>query len=155
MLAIMVHNISSAQRLIEIAKLIFNYTTQLEVQTLILSKVTGSAAQSGIPEVSKLAYKHNRSVLIVNEIKEAVELIKPEKVFIVTTAVKSTVKIDEVASLAKRSRILLIFPGTEEAFPKHDLTLGIPFNIEGISEKIGVVPYISITLHEIIKQLNR
>jgi len=155
MLAVMVHNISSAQRLIEIAKLVFNYTTQFKVQTLILSKVTGSAAQSGIPEVSKLAYKHSRSVLIVNEIEEAIELIKPEKVFIATTAAKPGTKIDEVVRLAKHGRILLIFPGTEEAFSKHDLALGIPFNIEGISEKIGVVPYISITLHEIIKQLNR
>jgi len=140
--------------LIEIAKFIFNYTSQSKVQTLILSRTTGSAAQSGIPEISKLAYRHNRSVLIVNEIEEAIELVKPDKVFIAATSIKPSIKVDEIVSFIKKHRVLLVFPGSEEAFSKHDLTLGLPFSIEGINEKIGVVPYISIILHEIIKQLN-
>jgi len=153
MLIVLIHNISSVQRLIEIAKFIFNYTLASQIRLLVISKPTGSAAQTGIPEVSKIAYKQNRSVLIVNELKDAVEILKPEKTFIATSTIKSEVKVEEIVNSIKKQKALLILPGCEEAFSKYDLALGQPFNIEDMCEKIGIVPYVSITLYEILKRL--
>ena len=70
MIYIIVHNVSSVQRLTDIARFILTYTMKQEVPLLVLSRVSGSAAQTGLAEVSKLAYKLGRPILITEGLED-------------------------------------------------------------------------------------
>ncbi|MEM2304915.1 MAG: RecB-family nuclease, partial [Candidatus Methanomethylicia archaeon] len=77
---IALHNVHSVYKIVEIAKLcdVFN------VDLLVISRAVGSAAQQGISEASKLIFKSNKILLVVNDLKEAIDLIKPFKVYLLS-----------------------------------------------------------------------
>ncbi len=77
---IVYHNIHSQIKLEEFARTVFSY----DIELFVVSKATGVAAQGGIPFVSRLAFEKNRKVLIVKDIFDAVELLKPKKIYLVT-----------------------------------------------------------------------
>lgn len=153
MFYVVIHNISSVQRIIDITKFIYLYTKPNEVSVLVLSKVSGSAAHTGLPEVSKIAYKLERQLLITNNIDEAINILKPEKVFIITSQIKSKTSASELVEEARKTSVMLVLPGSESAFSKQDIALGKPANIKGIDEDMGVLPYVIITLYTLISKL--
>ncbi|MEM2757298.1 MAG: RecB-family nuclease, partial [Sulfolobales archaeon] len=70
-LFIVANNASSPQRLIDVAKVVYNFEYSNIINTLVITKPVGSAAQVGIPEISKLAYKLGRTLVILPSINEA------------------------------------------------------------------------------------
>ncbi len=148
MLYIIVHNISSVQRLSDIARFILTYTKKHEVPLLVLSRVSGSAAQTGLAEVSKLAYKLGRPILITEGLEDTLQIIKPEKCFIVLGQGE---EIDSVLKeLEENKKVALILPGSEAAFSKYEASLATPIKVNGLTEENGIVPLIAITIHKII-----
>ncbi len=75
------HAPSSVQRLEDFAKMAFNLPF---VEALVITKPSGVAAQVGLPEVSKMAYKLDRKLIILPDIDDAIELLKPQRVYTVS-----------------------------------------------------------------------
>ncbi|BFI75296.1 RecB-family nuclease [Sulfurisphaera ohwakuensis] len=144
-LFIVLHNISSTQRIIDFAKLIFN----LNINHFIVTKVGGVAAQAGVPEVSKLAYKNNKSFIILPDLKDAIEIFKPEVVYLFTQSAEKTFTKD---LLKDKSRVMLVFPGNESGFNKLELNLGEPVKIEGLSNEISPVALVGIVAYCLINE---
>ena len=153
MIYIIVHNVSSVQRLTDIARFILTYTMKQEVPLLVLSRVSGSAAQTGLAEVSKLAYKLGRPILITEGLEDALQIIKPEKSFIVLSQGE---RVDNVLKEFEENRkVALILPGSEAAFSKYEISLATPIKINELSEENGIVPLIAIAIHEIITYIRK
>ncbi len=87
------HNIHSQIKLEEFAKTVFAY----DINLFVVSKATGVAAQGGIPYVSKLAFERKKKVLIVKDIFDAVELLKPRKIYLVTDDVENEINFKEIS----------------------------------------------------------
>ncbi|BFH73372.1 RecB-family nuclease [Sulfurisphaera javensis] len=146
-LLIVLHNVSSTQRIIDFAKLIFN----LNINHFIVTKVGGVAAQAGVPEVSKIAYKNNKSFIILPDLKDAIELFKPDAVYLFT---QSAEKKFTKELLKDKNRVMLVFSGIETGFNKLELNLGEAVKIEGISNEISSVALAGILVYCILNDGN-
>ena len=79
---IVAHAPTSVQRLEDLAKLAFGFGEPVE--GLVVTKPSGAAAQIGVPEVSKLAYKLDKPFFVFPDIDDALELLKPQRVYTVS-----------------------------------------------------------------------
>ncbi|BBD72829.1 exonuclease [Sulfodiicoccus acidiphilus] len=131
-LLIGLHNTTSVQRLVDFAKLVFSSSV---TRYLVVTKVGGVAAQSGVPEVNKLAIKSGKSFSVLPDLKDAIELLRPSAVYLVTA--QSSETLDPVA--LKRERSLVVFNGVDSGFGKVDSSLGKPVRLEGLEVDVGPV----------------
>ncbi len=150
MLYIIIYNVSSVQRIVDIARFILTFTKKNEVPVVVFSRISGSAAQTGIAEVSKLAYKLGRSILITENLEDTLEIIKPSKAYILST---NGITVEEVIKESLEKDIAVILPGSESAFSKYDLSLATEFKVENLSEENGIVPLVAIALYKIISEI--
>lgn len=110
---LVLHNVTSTQRLVDTAKIAFDNDAMF-----VVTKPGGTAAQAGIPEVSKMAYRLNKPFLVLPDLKDALELLSPEKVFLVTGTGR------RVSEEEIKGKAMVVLPGTENGFTKFELTLG-------------------------------
>ena len=147
---VLLHDVSSAQRLVDMARLVYG----LGFNVFLVSKVYGGAATSGVPEVSRLALKLGKQFAVLPNVKEAIFLLEPEKVFIVSrehgepTDPKSIA--DKVAS--SQGKVLLVFGGTESSPGKNVVGLGEPVYIVGTDARIGAIGEAAIILYSLVLQ---
>ena len=145
-LFIVLHNVTSTQRIIDFAKLVFNIGN---LNYLIITKVGGVGAQAGIPEVSKLAYKNNKPFIVLPDLKDAIELFKPDGVFIFTQTAEKIFTKDLIKG---KNRIMLVFSGSESGFNKLELNLGEPVKIEGLNGEISSIALAGIVVYCIMNE---
>ncbi len=110
---LVLHNVTSTQRLIDTARIAFDNDAMF-----VVTKPGGTAAQAGIPEVSKLAYRMGKPFLVLPELKDAIELLSPEKVFLISNSGRKLTGDD------LKGKVMVVLPGTESGFTKFELTLG-------------------------------
>ncbi|MGC9104855.1 MAG: RecB-family nuclease [Thermoprotei archaeon] len=111
---LVLHNVTSTQRLVDTARLAFQNGVMF-----VVTKVGGTAAQAGIPEASKLAYRLGKPFLVLPDLKDAVELLSPSKVFLVTNNSQKRLTSEDLTD-----KVMVVIPGTENGFSKFDLGLG-------------------------------
>ncbi len=119
-LIVVANNALSPQKLIDVARVVYNFEYPDLISTLVIAKPSGSAAQVGIPEVSKLAYKLGRSLIILPSINDAIELLKPSKVFLICRTDNSQPL--EVTEIPDNS--MLVVSCSDTGFTKTELSLG-------------------------------
>ncbi len=136
-----IHNVSSVQKLIDMAKLSFGFGYKM----IIISKAYGSAAQNGIPEVFKIALKEGKGVVVLPELKDAIELYNPKKVVLID---KDNAKgeIDIENPLIDKD-MLIVFNGSDSPFSPNELTFGEAYYIKGIKGRIGSVAEAALILY--------
>ncbi|AEB96129.1 MAG: RecB-family nuclease [Metallosphaera sp.] len=132
------HNVTSSQRLLDFAKLAFS----LNIKKLLITKVGGTAAQAGIPDVGRLALKYNKSLIILPDLKDAVELFSPSKIYLFSPYAEKEI---EPGSIQENS--ILIFPGIENGFTKIEQSLGEHVTLRSMKIDVGPIPYASAILY--------
>ncbi|MCE4600062.1 MAG: RecB-family nuclease [Desulfurococcales archaeon] len=122
-----IHNVSSVQRVVDMARLVYS----LGYDTLIVTKAYGGAAQSGIPEAMRIALRENKRLIVLPELSDAVELLKPDQIFIVTKDY-SEEHLDPAKPPRLEGRILIAFSGSDPDFSIQEARLGRPIYLKGI-----------------------
>lgn len=145
---VVIHNVISVQRLIEFAKVVYSLTDN---GILVATKVGGTAAQAGIPEVNKMAYKLGKGIIILPDLKDAVELIRPEKVYLVTPGSGQKVNYSE---LFKNIPTMLVFHGLDEKFSKVDTSFGEEISMDIAVGDIGAPQLAAVLLYCVRKLIN-
>ncbi|MGB9709825.1 RecB-family nuclease [Infirmifilum uzonense] len=150
------HNTQSSQRLAEVARTVYG----LGFNYLIVTKAVGSAAQVGVPEAQKLAYKFGRNLLVLADLSEAIELLQPRKVLLVMPGKYGGRGLHEaLAEAAKELRegdkVFLVFGGVEPGLSQRELKLGEMVSPEGVEEDIGTVALVAISLYRVNELLRR
>jgi SpoU rRNA methylase family enzyme len=140
------HNITSSQRLIDFAKIVFN----LGVEKLVVTKVSGTAAQVGIPEVGKLAFKLNKSLLILPDLKDSIELLKPSSVYLVSSSARDEINIEDIRNKKDSNQILIVFSGIESGFTKIEQSLGNYVKIPKLLGDLGPEAEVAILLYTLL-----
>ncbi|MFP3225391.1 MAG: RecB-family nuclease [Sulfolobaceae archaeon] len=136
-LIIVLHNVSSSQKLIDFAKLAF----QLNIKHLVVTKVGGVAAQAGLAEVSKIAYKLNKSFLIFPDLKDAIDLLSPDAVYLITQQAKKEISQREFEN---KKRIMLVFSGLESGFNKLELSLGEAYKLPNFTSDLPATAMLAV-----------
>lgn len=133
-----IHNVTSSQRLIDFAKLIYglNYTQ------LVVTKAGGTAAQAGVPEVGRLALRQVKSLIVLPDLKDAISLLAPSNVYLFSPYAEKEV---EESSFGERD--LLVFSGVENGFSKVEQSLGEHVTLKGLKSDLGPVAYASAVLY--------
>ena len=146
-----IHNVSSVQRVVDMARL----TYSLGFDILVVTKAYGGAAQSGVPEAMRLALKDSRSLIILPDLDDAIELLKPDNVVAVTPrgAEHLVTGPGDAASLIK-GKTMIVFSGGEPDFTASELSKAMKrVYIDGVKGKLGPVAEASILLYFITRAL--
>ncbi len=119
------HEVSSVQRLQDMAKLVYGLTNEA---ILVVTRPSGAAAQIGIPEIGKLAYKNNKPLIVLPDIKDAIELLKPKIVLTISNRYGEPLNIDKIVDMLSSSGdiVMIIASGTETGLSKEEAYLGKP-----------------------------
>jgi len=139
------HNVYSNQKVIEAARLVYG----LGYKTFVITKASGTAAQSGVPEAHRLALKEGRNIIYLSDIDDAIELLDPQEVYLVVAPPYASNELDpsEIANKAREGRVLLIFGGSEPGLTRKELERGKAIYPPGIEKSIGTTGLMAITLY--------
>jgi|YelNatPaOPRAMG01_1025707.scaffolds.fasta_scaffold08133_5 SpoU rRNA methylase family enzyme len=147
---IVLHNVHNIYKIVEMAKLCDIF----DVDLFVISRAIGSAAQQGISEASKLIFKRSKMLLIVNDLKEAIDLIKPLKVYLLSVKphAQNPLNIGDLLKKLDQEDIMIVFPGLDSGFSRNELALGEPVFLEFLVNKDpGSIAAAAIILYEIKK----
>ena len=130
------HDVHSVAKLQEIARIVFAYDN---VDLFVISRPQGTAAQTGVPEIHLAAAKKGKKILVVPDLKDAVELLSPEHVFIITRKAEKILDPGEVGE-----GDMIVVAGTEPDATKFDIDGLEARKIE--PEGMGDVGYVATAL---------
>ncbi|MDK6027771.1 RecB-family nuclease [Ignisphaera sp. 4213-co] len=124
------HAPSSPYRLIDLAKLAYSFNF---INGFVVVKPVGLAAQNGLPEVFKLAYKHGKSLFVLSQLRELKDLLSIEMLVFIIQGHKDAPDIENVINRNVSSLAIIVQAG-ETPFNKEDISLGYVSKISEMSE---------------------
>ncbi len=144
-LIVVLHDVSSAQRLIDFAKLVYG----LGFRILVASKVYGAAASSGVPEVMRLALRNGRMFTVLSNVKDVIEIFNPEKIVVVSREYGEPVDPAEYAEKLSevKGRVVVVFGGIDPAPSKDVVALGEPIYPVSTESRLGPVAEAALILY--------
>jgi len=105
-----IHNISSVQKLIDMARLSFGFG----YKNIIITKAYGGAAQNGVAEVFKISLKEGKGVVVLPDLKDVIDLYNPKKVILIDKE-NSKDEID-IVNPPVNNDLMLVFNGSTHHF---------------------------------------
>jgi SpoU rRNA methylase family enzyme len=149
-LLIVLYDVSSAQRLIDTARLAY----ALGFNQVVAVKAYGAAASSGVPEVNRLALRMGKGFAVLPSLRDMVEIYKPEKIIVVTRDYGEPLEASEIAKrLAAASSAALVLGGIDPAPGKEAASIGEPVYLAGTESRLGPVAEAAIILYELRRLL--
>ena len=140
------HNVSSIQRLVDTARLVYS----LGLRDFVVTKTYGAAAQHGLPEVGRIAFKMDRGFTILPDLPDALELLKPDRVIIVTLE-HARARIDPARPPSLEGLVMVVFNGGEPDFTAKEASLGEPVYIEGVEARLGPAAEAALVLYPLLR----
>ncbi|MCE4628340.1 MAG: RecB-family nuclease [Desulfurococcales archaeon] len=136
------HNVSSVQRVVDAARIAYS----LGYETLVITKPYGGAAQSGVPEAMRIALRQGKRLVVLPDLGDAVELLRPDDVILVTRDYAEE-SLDPLSPPPLKGLTLLVVSGGEPEFSAQEARLGRRVYLEGAPGKIGATGELSIILY--------
>ena len=143
MFAVAIYNVSSPQRLVDVARLVYGSNV---VDMLVVVKPTGMAAQVGLPEVSKLAYRKSKKLLVLTSVQELQEVLPGRRLVFIVHGVSGVGYLED-AEL--RGDEVFVVHGGDGTFTRSELALGEAFTLRGFEELQNPVADVAITLYHL------
>ena len=150
-LIVHLHNFSSINHCREFVKIALG----LGARDIVLSKAAGTGATSGVPIAQKLAHSKQANLLYLQNIDDAIELVKPDEIylFIKHPFAKETLNPEKIAeSYKKEKTILLVFGGADPGLSKQELDKGTPVYFDKLKE-LGCLGEVTLALYLIRNEL--
>jgi len=123
----------------------------LGFRTFIVSKASGSAAQSGVPDAQRLALKKNANFLFLKDLGDVIELFSPSLVLTVSEAKYGGAPLDSVIERLRkvggRDVVIAVFGGSEPGLTMQEFSMGEHVYPEGVEEDVGSIGLMAITLY--------
>lgn len=145
---VVVNNVSSPQRLVDFAKLVYGLSNLRS--NLVFTRVSGMAAQTGVPEVSKYLYRLGKPLLVLPSPQDVVDLLKPDKILVLAKTEISR-DINEVAN-ELRGRVALLVNGSDSPPSKTELSLGDHVTVKELDPSSPPQAVLAIVLYVLMKK---
>ncbi|MEM0340527.1 MAG: RecB-family nuclease [Acidilobaceae archaeon] len=146
----LLHNVSSVQRLVDTARLVYG----LGLKVFVATKVYGAAAQSGVPEIMKIAMKSGGSFFVLQDLPDAFEVLRPDVVLLVSRSYAREV-LDVFNPPVYEGRVLVVFNGGDPDFAVNEIAHGKPVYIKGAEGKLGPVAEAALILYCLLHRRDR
>ncbi|HDN75567.1 MAG TPA: hypothetical protein ENG05_00380, partial [Acidilobales archaeon] len=105
----------------------------------------------GVPDISKMAYKLGKNLLIVSSLQDLSEVIDVGKVYIVYPAEGGNyISLDK---LSTDDKTLYIISGSDVGFTKSELALGEVIYVKPFKKSIGVVAETTLITYGLMMKL--
>ncbi len=114
---IVLHDTSSSNRLMSFIRTALAYRDKIDL--IVLSRMTGGAAQYGVPDACKLLYKEGVNLLVLQDLDDVLELFPNGKVYQFT--MKQSKPLSTIKNENIHSGALLLFSGSETGFAENEL----------------------------------
>jgi len=130
---IVLHNIFSSQKIIETAKIVYG----LGFKNFVITKAQGSAAQMGVPEAQKLAMQKSANLIYLQDLDDAIEILKPSKIFLFVPEGYAKIEYDpqRIRNALNADRVMLVFGGAEPGLTRRELEKGETIYIKGLKDQ--------------------
>ncbi len=122
------NNVASPQRLVDSVKTAYSIESKIHVKAFIITKVSGMAAQTGLPEASKYAYKLGRPLIILPTLKDAIELLSPAKTILITKRSSNSRSLEDLEPTTE-GVLMIVVSGSDGEFSKSELALGEHYHV--------------------------
>lgn len=142
---VILNNVTSTQRLTEFVKTSFSFNN---IKYTIITKVGGTAAQAGIPELSKLAFKLNKPLLILPDLKDAIELFSPDEIYLISQNASEEFNVEE---LKNKKRVFFVILGIESDFNSIEKSLGKYVKIPGLNKDTSPIALLVTLFYCLLK----
>jgi SpoU rRNA methylase family enzyme len=133
---------SSPHRLVDLARAAYSFNF---VDGFIVVKPVSLAAQIGVPEVFKIAYKYGRSFYILANLRELKEILNIDTIVFILQNRKEVQDFSEVVKNTVMNSIAIIVQAGETTINKDDLSLGIVARICEMSDLFSPNPVAEVT----------
>ncbi len=145
---VVINNVNSPSRLVDFVKVALS-NNRVRIVAVVASRVSGMAAQTGVPEASKYAIKKNKAFFVLPTLQEVIDLLKPDRVYIIVNSEIAKSLADVKNGI--RGRVMFVFNGVEGSFSKNELALGEHIKIDDYEE----IPPAPVSLAIVLKELSK
>ena len=129
-----------------------SYTGQ-ELKALVVTRASGLAAQAGLSEASRMLYRMGKPLIILPTLKDALELLKPDKTLIYLPGEPDNYL--NSFTISNSDRVMLVFSGQDDGPSRSEVALGQPFNFKGFINYLPPPAALSLTLRELEELINQ
>lgn len=153
-IAIGLHDVSSTSRLTDFLRTLFAF--DLELDLVVFSRVTGAAAQYGLPEASKLLFKKGISFLVLQDINEYREVLGDYKIVQYSVSKGRPISsFDELNISLDSEKILFLFSGNDAGFSQAEIAEGaVAIKLQGVSKELPPESALSLVLYMLYEKKN-
>ncbi|MGC8607427.1 MAG: RecB-family nuclease [Vulcanisaeta sp.] len=131
-----IHNPASVQKLLDAIKVSLGFG----VKTIVVTKAVGTAAQQGIPEAFRLVLKSGATLIVLPDIKDAIELLRPDSIYFLSTRGNP---MDNI-----KGRTLMIVQASDQSFMQSELNLGQQVKV--IGRDVGSTALLTLALNKVL-----
>lgn len=134
---VVIHNPTSVGKLVDMVKTALGFG----LKNIVITRATGAAAQQGVPEAFKLSLRSGATLIILPDIKDAIELLKPVNTYFISTRGGETLS-------NVQGRTLLIVNASDQPFTPSELSLGKQVKI--INRDVGSSGLLVLALYRLM-----
>ncbi|MCE4615373.1 MAG: RecB-family nuclease [Desulfurococcales archaeon] len=139
---LVLNNTSSPSRVMDFIKI----GSTMGVKEIVYTKIYGAAAQTGIPDAFKYAYKNGLSLLVMPTLEDFVETVKPSLTILFTGTGQELGEILGKHNTSESSTAL-VFDGSDAGFDPLEKKLGVQTYLKDVPGKLPVVAEVSLSLY--------
>lgn len=88
-----------------------------------VTRPTGLAAQSGVPEAWRHAYKNETPLVVVPEIRDLIEIYRPVETLIFMKT-QDSIDIESARDYLEKETVLVVIPSGEQSITREETGLG-------------------------------
>lgn len=150
MIFLILHNVHNVQRLLDIVKLYLS--VEVEDKLLVISKPSGPAATDGIAEANKIVFKSEGRMLVVPDLQDVLELLKPERMYLLVGGggdFESRIK----KVFEEGGDVAFVVSGQEIGFTRQELSFGEKLEIPNLPSNPPPTSIASILVYTLNKML--
>ena len=133
---------SSPHRVIDLAKTAYSFNF---IEGFIVIKPAGLAAQTGVPEAFKLAYRQSKPFFVLPSLKDLKEVLGIELLVFILQSRKEGPDLTDVLKNATANSIAIIVQAGETPIPKEEMALGAPAKINEMNPNFSPNPVAEAT----------
>ncbi|MEZ0290160.1 MAG: RecB-family nuclease [Sulfolobales archaeon] len=116
----------------------------------VITRPTGLAAQSGVPEAWRIAFKNNIPMIVLPEIRDVIEIYRPAEVLIIQRTNESKA-IEEEPEILEKTPLLIVIPSGEQTLTKEEQTLGRKIHSKILAKDTNPLTVLGIILTKLIQ----
>ncbi len=142
---VVLHNVHAVSKVIDTAQAVYG----LGFPNFIVSKPEGTAAQTGVPDANKLAFKMKSNFMVFPDLPDVIELFNVERPLLVVSPklTKTRIAFDQIIErAASGAPLMIVVSGSTSSFSRKEMDFGECVALDSKVD-IGPAATASIILH--------